>query len=284
MFGYLIIISKDKNNVHQYHQMAYLLALSIKHTQKPGYDNVAVVVDDKEIFEIFRASPFIDRTIFWDEQDHWDGRSWMDKLSPWEQTVCLDADMLFLRDYSHWIDHFNSAAPLYVSPKAYTYRGEIITNDYCRKTFTENALPNLYSAYTWFNKKHIVTEQFFDLGRDIIENPTEFKNLFLDKYVPEKVGTDEAFALAAKILDIEDTIAYQLEFPRFVHMKPELQNLTSPITSVDLDLGYYIGKNNKLKIGTFAQTDIFHYAQKDLDIAGMIENYENMIKQGFKNE
>ena len=284
MFGYLIIISKDKKNTHQYHQMAYLLALSIKHTQKSGYDNVAVVVDDKEIFDIFRASPFIDRTIFWDEKDHWDGRSWMDKLSPWEHTVCLDSDMLFLRDYSHWIDHFKESAPLYIAPKAYTYRGEVITNDYCRKTFTANSLPNLYSAYTWFNKQHTITEDFFNLGRTIIENPTDFKNLFLDNYIPEKVGTDEAFALAAKILDIEDSISYQLEFPRFVHMKPELQNLTRLITSIDLDLGYYIGKDNKLKVGTFAQTDIFHYAQKDLDIAGMIENYENIIKQGFKHE
>jgi hypothetical protein len=281
-FGYLIVISKDKNSQHLYHQMAYLLALSIKRTQKSGYDKVAVVTDDEETLTLLKATPVIDRVIFWNEKQHWDGRSWMDQLSPWRYTVCLDADMLFTRDYSHWIDYFKNNCELYIASKAYTFRGELIESDFYRKTFTANDLPNLYSAYTWFDKQSLTVENFFNLGRYIIENPTEFKNLYLDKDVPKVLGTDEAFALAAKILDIEDDISYELEFPRFVHLKPAIQGFKRQVKNTGSEVGYHFDKKNNFKIGTFAQTDIVHYAQKDLNMFEMMLNYQNLMMENFK--
>ena len=44
-FGYLLIVSHS--DTVDYLQLAYGLALSIKNTQKPGYDKVALVIDDK---------------------------------------------------------------------------------------------------------------------------------------------------------------------------------------------------------------------------------------------
>jgi hypothetical protein len=96
------------------------------------------------------------------------------------------------------------------------------------------------------------------------------------------VGTDEAFALAAKILDIEDDIAYDLDFPRFVHLKPMNQDIDSIITKTGLDLGYYTDKNNKIKVSVFSQIDILHYADKDIDVTQMIENYNNLMFDNFK--
>ena len=43
-FGYLLVVSD--NNTVDYLQLAYGLALSIKNTQKPGYDKVALVIND----------------------------------------------------------------------------------------------------------------------------------------------------------------------------------------------------------------------------------------------
>ena len=69
----------------------------------------------------------------------------MDELTPWEHTVCLDVDMLFLEiivvDY-YFIKH----SELYVANKAYTYRGEEVTSDYYRRTFTANEL-STYTPY-----------------------------------------------------------------------------------------------------------------------------------------
>ena len=221
-FGYLLVVSEHPEI--DYLKLAYALALSIKNTQRPGYDQVALVIDDRKKLKNLKSSWVFNHVIEWNQETFWDGRSWMDKLTPFENTVCLDVDMLFTRDYSHWIDYFIDNCELYVANKSYTYRGELVIDDFYRRAFTKNQLPNLYSFYTFFKKDSELAKDFFELGRHIIKNPTEFSNNFLTDLKPKVVGTDEAFALAAKILDISDHIAYDLDFPRIVHMKPTVQN------------------------------------------------------------
>jgi hypothetical protein len=260
-FGYLIVISK--NDTVDYLKLAYALALSIKNTQREGFDKVALITDDVQSVKKLKSPWVFDRVIKWDQETHWDGRSWMDKLSPWDYTVCLDADMLFFRDYSHWVEYFIENSELYVPNKSYTYRGEVVTDNYYRKTFAHNYLPNLYSFYTFFKKDSEIAEEFFSLGRYILKNPTEFKNEFLGNYRPKVVGTDEAFALAAKILDIDNDISYDLEFPKIVHLKPMIQNWPWPADTVSDHVGLYFDLQAKLKIGNYQQQDILHYNEKD---------------------
>jgi hypothetical protein len=261
-FGYLIVVSSS--STADYLKLAYALALSIKNTQKPGYGHVALVIDDKTKIESLKSPWVFDHIIEWSQETFWDGRSWMDKLSPFEHTVCLDADMLFTRDYSHWIDYFVKNCELYIAPKAYTYRGEQVTNDFYRKAFTENSLPNLYSFYTFFKKDSELANEFFTLGRYVIKHPTEFSNLFLSKRKPKIVGTDEAFALSATILGIQNDISYNLEFPRVVHMKPMVQNWPWPSNDWTDHIGFYLNVEGNLKLGNYQQTDIIHYVNKEL--------------------
>jgi hypothetical protein len=260
-FGYLIVVSENQET--NYSKLAYALALSIKNTQKPGYDQVALVINDKKKIKDYTSTWVFDHVIEWDQEEHWDGRSFMDQLSPFDYTVCLDADMLFMRDYSHWIDYFVENCELYIANKSYTYRGEIVTDDYYRKCFTANELPNLYSFYTFFVKDSNLSKEFFTLQRAIIKNPVEFSNNFLTRYTPKIVGTDEAFALAAKILDITNEIAYDLEFPRVVHLKGMIQNWPWPADSVTDHVGFYFDRGANLKIGNYQQHDIVHYVEKN---------------------
>jgi hypothetical protein len=121
---------------------------------------------------------------------------------------------------------------------------------------------------------YVVPEEFFELGRQIIKNPLEFNNLFLTNYKPKVVGTDEAFSLSAKILDITDLISYDLEFPRVVHMKPLVQNWPWPADKWSDHIGIYINKQGKVKIGNYQQQDIVHYVEKDrinLEIVNILE-------------
>ena len=178
-FGYLIIV--NDTDTSNYTKLAYTLALSIKNTQKEGFDKVALVINDKTKVESYTSTWVFDEIIEWDGAVHWDGRSYMDELTPWDATICLDADMLFLRDYSHWAEYFIKNSELYIANKAYTYRGDIVTNDYYRKCFTANELPNLYSFYTFFVKNSSVAKEFFNLQRQIIKNPELYANNFLAK-------------------------------------------------------------------------------------------------------
>ena len=260
-FGYLIIVN-DKDDT-DYAKLAYALALSIKNTQREGFDKVALVINDKSRIENFISTWVFDEIIEWDGAEHWDGRSYMDELTPWDSTICLDADMLFLRDYSHWAEYFINNSELYIANKAYTYRGDLVTNDYYRKCFTENNLPNLYSFYTFFIKNSLLSKDFFSLQREIIKNPDLYANNFLHKYKPKIIGTDEAFALAAKLLDITDEIAYPMEFPRTVHMKGMIQNWPYAADDCYDHIGFYFNKKGKLKLGNFEQNDIVHYVNKE---------------------
>jgi hypothetical protein len=260
-FGYLLIVSSDETI--DYLGMAYALALSIKNTQKQGYDRVALVIDDAEKVKTLKSPWVFDHVIEWKQEIFWNGRSWMDQLTPFEHTVCLDADMLFFRDYSHWIDYFVENSEIYVANKAYNYRGEVAVDDFYRKTFRENNLPNLYSYYTFFKKDSELVKEFFSLGRYIIKHPIEFSNLFLLNHKPKVVGTDEAFALSAKILGIEDSVTYELSFPRIVHMKPMVQGWPWPADKWSDHVGFYFNKKGNLKIGNYQQADIVHYVEKD---------------------
>jgi len=260
-FGYLIIVAEHETI--DYLQLAYGLALSIKNTQRPGFDQVALVIDNKQKLQNIKSGWVFDHVIEWDQETFWDGRSWMDQLTPFDNTVCLDADMLFLRDYSHWAEYFIENSELYVANKSFTYRGDVVTEQYYRKAFVKNQLPNLYSFYTFFKKDSLLSREFFNLGRDIIKNPVEFSNMFLLEHKPKILGTDEAFALAAKILDITDIISYDLDFPRVVHMKPMIQNWPWPADAWSDHVGFYLNKKGQLKIGNYQQQDIVHYVEKD---------------------
>jgi hypothetical protein len=260
-FGYLIIVAEHETI--DYVQLAYGLALSIKNTQRPGFDQVALVIDNKQKLQNIKSGWVFDHVIEWDQETFWDGRSWMDQLSPFDNTVCLDADMLFLRDYSHWAEYFIENSELYIANKSFTYRGETVTDQHYRKTFVKNQLPNLYSFYTFFKKNSELANEFFNLGRDIIKNPVEFANMFLSEHKPKILGTDEAFALAAKILDITDVISHDLDFPRVVHMKPMIQNWPWPADAWSDHVGFYLNNKGHLKIGNYQQQDIVHYVEKD---------------------
>ena len=98
----------------------------------------------------------------------------------------------------------------------------------------------------------------------------------MSEYKPNIVGTDEAFALAAKILDITDNIAYPLEFPRVVHMKPMIQNWPWPAQSWSDHVGFYFNKKAELKIGNYQQHDIMHYVEKDKMTIEMINILEEI--------
>ncbi len=262
-FGYLLIVNQPTNSSVDYAKMAYALALSIKNTQRQGYDKVALVINDESILKSFNSLWVFDKIITWDNKSFWDGRSYMHDLSPFEHTVCLDVDMIFLRDYSHWIDYFIENCDLYVSSSAYTYRGELVTQDFYRKAFTKNDLPNLYSFYTFFKKDSELCRDFFNLVKLITDYPIEFSNVYLDKHKPKILGTDEIFSLTAKILGVTDQISYHLPFPQIVHLKPMIQNWPWPADNVTHHVGMYLDKKAQLKIGNYQQTGIVHYVVKD---------------------
>lgn len=279
-FGYLIIVSDS--STANYHRLAHALALSIKTTQPLGYDNVAIVTDSEEWLPILSHIWAFDKVIFWNKETYWDGRSHMDELSPWDSTVCLDADMLFLSDYSHWIQKLEEFTPLYIPSTVTTFRGDVVTSDYYRRLQTLNNIPTLYSAFTYFKKADPMTAEFFNLVRYITKYPDEFRNLLLDVDNGVVLGTDEIFGLASKVLGLTDNISFSLPFPRIVHMKSQIQDCMNLNDDWVNDLKFSFDRSATLKIGNYEQTDIVHYVNKKLITIDEINTYNRITRKRIK--
>jgi hypothetical protein len=219
--GYLTFA---QNGDTDYLRMAYALALSLKATQGETIPHLSVVitpgmnVPDKyrAVFDEVIDVPWLDeaRESSWKLENEWKAYH----ATPYKETVKLDADMLFLSDVSHWWSTFES--DLFACTQVETYRGQLATSDFYRKTFTANQLPNVYSAFTFFRYSDMAQE-FFELCEIIFHNWQKFFHEYLEPDTrPKVVSTDVVFALAMKLLDLSETCTSSyLPAPRFVHMR-----------------------------------------------------------------
>ncbi len=276
-FGYLLIVNNDETG--NYHRMANLLARSIVRTQPKGYDSVCLITDEKiKSTEAFQSVRFVNDGI-----KGWDQRNYMLKHSPYLHTVCLDVDMLFTRDISHWINHFiNKSSGLVITDKVLKFNNQPITSVKCRPGYKENNIPILYSGFTYFNKATSITQKFFKLVDYITQNKNIFKNLYMSNNSPKVLGTDEVFSIAAYLLEMEGTVTSTTSFPKFVHLKSKLQD-EKYVNSINLDLGYYLDDDANVTVGNFSQTEIIHYSEKDFPLYQLDRLYTKLMLSGFKN-
>lgn len=279
--GYLILAQNNSSN--DYVRMAYVLALSIKLSQRT-VTSVSLVTDVpdavpdhyKAVFDHIIEIPWYDDALNskWKIENRWK----IYHITPYDETVLLDADMLFLSNIDKWWDYLDKNYDLFITSNVLTYRNELITNSYYRRAFIDNDLPNTYSAFTYFKKTQIA-EEFWTLVELISKNWQEFYDRFLSQSKPRNLSLDVVFALAVKILDIEDQVTSTFGYPTFVHMKSRVQNWQT-VTDDWMDFGgVYLNKQGALKISNFQQTGIFHYTEKKF-LNDYIEYvYEDLYKE-----
>ena len=281
--GYFIIT--QNNDKYDYIRMAYALALSIKLTQKkinnvsialPGSEEHLVTEKQRWIFDQVIELPWGDDA---DENEWKINNKWKYvHCTPYKETIILDADMLFLSDYSNWwnlLEH----KPVWATTQVRTFRNELVTNNYYRKTFASNNLPNIYTAFMYFKTSKQEMWDLAKLTHIIMKDWKEYYRKYLDATRPTWLSADVAYALAMKILDIIPDCTSPLEVPTFIHMKSRIQNFNNLI---DEDWTKYIPTHFtddcKLKIGNYQQYYPFHYHVKEWltdDIVNKLENAYN---------
>jgi hypothetical protein len=266
--GYIILAQNSKSE--DYVRMAYALALSIKNTQTT-VSNVCLATDvqlsdlDKKVKRVFDdivPIPWI---------DHASGSKWKIEnkwkyyyMTPYDETVILDADMIFPRDISYWWDIL-SKQDVWITDKPQTFKGEVITSEKYRKTFVANELPNVYTAFMYFKKTELSAE-LFRLTQLIFENWERYFYNYLDETRPKNLSGDVAYALAIKLLGIENECFGNLTtIPTFVHMKGHLQNIDEKYITEDWTqtIPTYFREDGGFKIGNYEQVYPFHYHIKE---------------------
>lgn len=278
--GYLIIA--QNNQTHDYTRMAYALALSIKNTQSkvkgvsialPGSESHLLSEKQSWIFDNVIEFPWGDAAALadWKINNKWKYAH----FTPYKETVILDADMLFLSDYSHWWDTM-SRQDIMATTNVLTYRNEVAKSTYYRRTFVSNQLPNIYTAFMYFRKNSKIIWEVTKLTQIIMENWEDFYLKYLDATRPTWLSADVAYALAIKLLGVEDECTSKILTPTFVHMKTRMQD-TGNLADEDWTkyIPTYFTNDCKLKIGNYQQYYPFHYHVKEWLTDDIIKKLED---------
>ena len=149
--GFILFV--QKNNTSDYLKQAVACSLSIKKFMPD--DQICLMTDIdvpenyKKHFDHIQDIPGLDLAV----NSEWkvNNRCKIYTNSPFEQSIVLDVDMLLLENIEHWWEQL-SKYELYYTDKVKTYRNEWVSDDYYRKVFVENSLPNVYCGFHYFKK------------------------------------------------------------------------------------------------------------------------------------
>lgn len=279
--GYLVLAQNSRTE--DYIRLAYALALSIKNSQNE-VSNICLATDTplreldknvKKVFDDIVPIPWIDHASNskWKIENKWKYYY----MTPYDETVILDADMLFPTDISYWWDTL-AQQDVWITSSPMTYKGEAITSSKYRNTFVANSLPNVYTAFMYFKKTEMVAE-LFKMVNIIFENWENFFYNYLDETRPKHLSGDVAYALAIKLLGIENECFGNLTVPTFVHMKGHLQNIDERLISEDWTqtIPTYFREDGTFKVGSYEQLLPFHYHVKDWLTDEMISILEKRV-------
>ncbi len=272
--GFVLIA---QNSEYDYVQQACTLAMSIKATNEA---KICLITNDKvpsryeKLFDVIKPIPWSD-----DAKDNaWkvDNRWKLYHASPYDETIVLDTDMLVLQNIDTWWKFLENYEVFYTS-NVYTYRGEKVVDNYYRKTYIANNLPNVYAGFHYF-KKCDFAKEFYTLLELVMNN----WQLFYGKYAKEQyqkfLSVDTSTAIVTKILDCEDRITNKLvKFPTFTHMKPHIQGWKNGSATWRSRVGSYLTEDLTLKIGNHLQSGIFHYTEKEFLTDDKINKYERYL-------
>lgn len=265
-----------QNNNENYVKQACFCAFSIKKTNPTL--SVTIATNDfipekyKKYFDNIIEIPGEDLAV----SEEWkvSNRVKIYDLSPYNETLVLDTDMLVTEDISSWFEKLKDF-DLYFTSQPRTYRGEIISSNFYRKTFTANNLPNIYVGVHYFKKSKLANE-FYEWLKIIGKNWQEFYKQHLEFKRPDFCSIDVCSAIAVKIMDCESQVISSAKTsPTFVHMKTKVQNWNKQVSSWQDYVAVYITDDFDVKVGNYSQSGVFHYTENSF-----VKNYlEKRIKE-----
>jgi len=258
-----------------YLDLAYAQGLSLKATQANAPYAVAVnpgtSIPDKyrSVFDYVVEIPQPSDIPFMDEYKAF-------YITPFKETFKLEADILFNSPNDHWWTGIRKHHHLLFTSRVMKYDGGEATSRSQRKLFDDNMLPNVYNGFMYF-RYDVQTQEFFEKARIIFEHWPLYTTHLKGIGTEYPASTDVVYALAVKLLGIEDTCMNPLlDYPTFVHMKPQMQGLSSPwYESIHFTLD-----EERMTIGHHGQLYPLHYQNKEFMTDSIIKHYEGLLGIG----
>lgn len=270
-----IVVVAQNNSTTDYVQQACLLAMSLL-TTNPDTP-ISIVTNDiipeeyQSLFDQIIPIPWTDsaKKSLWKIENRWK----VYHVTPYDETIVLDTDMIILQDLSNWWKYLENY-PMFFTTNVQTYRGDTVTSNYYRKTFIANDLPNIYTGFYYF-KKNDTSLKFFEWLELIVKNWELFYGKFCSEEYPKRCSIDVSAAIAIKIMGIEKYVTNsKAKYPSFTHMKPATQNWYNTPEKWISKIETYVNTKCEIKIGNYQQSGIFHYTEDDFVNESIIEKYK----------
>lgn len=245
--GYLIVATNT--DTVDYIACARRLANSIKQWHP---DARICLVTDQDVEDI--VFDHVRQLAVHNDANPWANDWQVAKLTPFRETIKLEADMLIASPIDHWWTMFRHR-DVVVSTGCRTWQDQPSTARHYRAVFDENNLPDVYNAVTYWRLSK-TSQEFFRYVRDIFKRWDQYRTML--KFPDDVPSTDLVYAMAAQIVGVERVTLPFVTYPKIVHMKrhhagTETENWTQEL----------VWEQDPLRINTVAQWGAFHYHVKD---------------------
>lgn len=279
--GFLTIA--QNNSSTDYVRLSYALALSLKTSQKENSKlSIAVTnindVPEKYVwaFDNIIQIPWGDAAekSSWKLENEWK----LYHITPYEETIKLDCDMLFFNDISSWWKTLQSR-DVCVPTKVFNMQNQLVTNEFYRSGYKENKVPTLHTAFMYF-KKCDLAHEWFTMNEIITQNWEKFYWEFMPIKSPKELSTDTTFSLSAKLIDrVEDIVSPWTEIPTFIHAKTRLNDWGDHYSDENWNnvIPFYFTPKLECILGFYRVNKPLHYHLKHLITDEIIKYYEDKI-------
>lgn len=274
-----VIFAQNTDQV-DYVSQAYALALSIKYSQKE-IKNVSLVTSNpvpskyRKVFDEIIPIPWYNGTAHTvlAAEHRWK----LFHVTPYDETIVLDSDMLLLEDISNWWQYCSNFDIKFCS-RIKNYKSEYVEIDkFHRKTFIENKLTNPYFALHYFKKTDAAYE-FYKVLEFVCNNWEGCYGMFAPELYQNWLSMDLSTAIAIEISGMHESVQDTCSPLEFIHMKIPLQNWPMSPDSWQNAVPFVLNSRGDLVVGNLKQTKLFHYVEKKFITKSMLKQLEELVR------
>lgn len=261
-----LTFAKNSTKV-DYLELAYYQALNIKKTQS---DNLYAVVVDTATESLLsdKHRKIFDHIIVTEFGTEFGAECRAFWLTPFKETIKVEADLLFTRSIDHWWTAFR-LRDICLSHGCKDYLMRPSYDMKYRRIFVDNKLPNVYNGLMYFRYSE-TAHKFFTTASQIQENWHTVKD-HLKNCREQHPSTDVLFAITALVIGAESCSMPSMDYINFVHLKPSINGYNEEQKVDDVYIREF--DQGMIRINGINQTHPIHYYEKDFLTDDMKDYY-----------
>jgi hypothetical protein len=269
-----VVLAQNTTDV-DYVQQAYALALSIKFSQSI-VKNISIITNNaipdeyKWAFDNIIPIPWFTDGTRYQAENRWK----IYHVTPYEETIVLDTDMLLLEDITEWWN-YSSNHNLKFASRIKNHKNEVVIDTVYRKTFIVNRLSSPYFALHYF-KKSSEAYDFYKVLEFVCNNWEWCYTTFAPEEYQNWLSMDLAVAIAIEITGRHDAVNDMCSPLEFTHMKPMIQLWDAVPTNWQDGVHSLLTKKGDLLVGNTKQSKLFHYVENKFITDKVIKRLEEL--------